>query len=63
VLVSGPFVAISGKGGADTSGLGQTFVGVALLGVANVRGLNARVEGPAESGSSASRVEAVPVRI
>jgi cation:H+ antiporter len=34
VLVTGPIVAISGKGIADTSGLGQTFVGVAMLAVA-----------------------------
>ncbi len=34
VFVSGPFVAVSGKGIADTSGLGQTFVGVAMLAIA-----------------------------
>lgn len=34
VFVTGPLVAISGKGIADTSGLGQTFVGVTMLAVA-----------------------------
>ena len=34
ILVSGPVVAVSGKGIADTSGLAQTFVGVAMLAVA-----------------------------
>jgi cation:H+ antiporter len=34
VLVTGPFVAVSGREIAHASGLGQTFVGVALLAVA-----------------------------
>lgn len=34
VFAAGPIVAIAGKGVADTSGLGQTFVGVAMLAVA-----------------------------
>lgn len=34
VFVAGPVAAIAGKGIADTSGLGETFVGVAMLAVA-----------------------------
>jgi cation:H+ antiporter len=34
VLIVGPFVTITSKGIADTSGLGETFVGVAFLAIA-----------------------------
>lgn len=59
VLVSGPFVAISGKGGPTRPASVRPSWAWRCLRPRRP----SRAEGPAEAGSSASRVEAVPVRI